>query len=40
MRTTILKPFILAFTAITLFSPMLKADNKRKKPQESIIKIK
>lgn len=30
MRTTILRPFILAFTAITLFSPMLKADNKEK----------
>lgn len=30
MRTTILKPFILAFTAITLFSPMLKANNKEK----------
>lgn len=30
MRTTILKPFILAFAAITLFSPMLKADNKEK----------
>lgn len=30
MRTTILKPFILAFTAITLFSPLLKADNKEK----------
>lgn len=30
MRTTILKPFVLAFTAITLFSPLLKADNKEK----------